>query len=96
MIRKLPAPADDQGRVETGAVQFGDDWPGLFIRGDNALRLQESILKVIKHIEATSQSKDFMVALAVDYLQYIAEEIENNVTLQFDRKATLKRKKAES
>lgn len=32
-IRKLPA-VDD--RVETGPVQFGDDWPGVFIRGDNA------------------------------------------------------------
>jgi hypothetical protein len=32
-IRKLPAQAE---RVETGAVQFGDDWPGVFIRGDNA------------------------------------------------------------
>lgn len=28
-------PATDQ-RVETGAVQFGDDWPGVFIRGDSA------------------------------------------------------------
>jgi hypothetical protein len=25
-------------RVETGLVQFGDDWPGVFIRGDNAMR----------------------------------------------------------
>lgn len=25
------------GRVETGPIQFGDDWPGVFIRGDNAL-----------------------------------------------------------
>ena len=24
-------------RVETGPVQFGGDWPGVFIRGDNAL-----------------------------------------------------------
>lgn len=32
-IRKLPA---QETRVETGPVQFGDDWPGLFIRGDNA------------------------------------------------------------
>lgn len=24
-------------RVETGVVQFGEDWPGVFIRGDNAL-----------------------------------------------------------
>lgn len=23
-------------RVETGVVQFGEDWPGVFIRGDNA------------------------------------------------------------
>jgi hypothetical protein len=33
-VRKLPAL--DQ-RIETGPVQFGDDWPGVFIRGDNAL-----------------------------------------------------------
>lgn len=26
-------------RVETGVLQFGDDWPGIFIRGDNALHL---------------------------------------------------------
>lgn len=24
-------------RVETGPTQFGDDWPGVFIRGDNAM-----------------------------------------------------------
>lgn len=23
-------------RVESGPIQFGDDWPGTFIRGDNA------------------------------------------------------------
>jgi hypothetical protein len=34
-LRKILQP--DGGRVETGAIQFGDDWPGLFIRGDNAL-----------------------------------------------------------
>lgn len=28
-------PAQDK-RVETGPIQFGDDWPGVFIRGDNA------------------------------------------------------------
>jgi len=25
------------GRPETGAMQFGKDWPGVFIRGDDAL-----------------------------------------------------------
>lgn len=32
-IRHLPG---QDNRVETGTVQFGDDWPGVFIRGDNA------------------------------------------------------------
>lgn len=31
---KLPNTTEE--RVETGPVQFGDDWPGVFIRGDNA------------------------------------------------------------
>jgi len=33
-------------RVETGAVQFGDDWPGLFVRGDNARALSLSIRRL--------------------------------------------------
>jgi hypothetical protein len=33
-IQSLPP---QEKRVETGVVQFGDDWPGVFIRGDNAL-----------------------------------------------------------
>lgn len=28
---------DEPKRVETGTLQFGDDWPGLFIRGDDAM-----------------------------------------------------------
>lgn len=32
-IRKLPG---SFLRVETGPIQFGDDCPGVFIRGDNA------------------------------------------------------------
>jgi hypothetical protein len=31
-IRKFPEQAE---RVETGPIQFGEDWPGTFIRGDN-------------------------------------------------------------
>lgn len=28
---------EPEPRAETGAMQFGDDWPGVFIRGDNAM-----------------------------------------------------------
>lgn len=33
-VRHIPK---QEERVETGPVQFGDDWPGIFIRGDNSL-----------------------------------------------------------
>lgn len=33
-VRKLPSV---EHRVESGPVQFGDDWPGVFIRGDDAI-----------------------------------------------------------
>jgi hypothetical protein len=26
-----------QVRVDSGPVQFGDDWPGVFVRGDDAM-----------------------------------------------------------
>jgi hypothetical protein len=35
-LTKVPA-LENGGRPETGPMQFGDDWPGVFIRGDNAL-----------------------------------------------------------
>lgn len=35
-IKKFP---EQEERVETGPVQFGDDWPGYFIRGDNVAAL---------------------------------------------------------
>lgn len=30
-------------RVETGPISFGDDWTGVFIRGDNALYYAECL-----------------------------------------------------
>ena len=37
MTSRLIALNDGDSRVETGVTQIGvDDWPGVFIRGDNA------------------------------------------------------------
>lgn len=35
-LTKVPT-LETGDRPETGPMQFGDDWPGVFIRGDNAL-----------------------------------------------------------
>jgi hypothetical protein len=71
----LPAP---QGlpRVETGAVQFGDDWPGLFLRGDNALALMIWIRSLC---ELLGQHPDANVADRLDRLRYYADLIDQNV-----------------
>jgi hypothetical protein len=36
MIDRTLINAINQTRPETGPMQFGSDWPGIFIRGDNA------------------------------------------------------------
>lgn len=63
MIRKLPA-LDE--RPETGPMQFGDDWPGVFIRGDNALFFAQAVEQAL-----TRTPKDAWAELAL--LKGIAE-----------------------
>jgi hypothetical protein len=41
-ITQIPFPGGS-GVVPTGAIQFQDDWPGLFLRGDMAASLLASI-----------------------------------------------------
>lgn len=38
-------------RVETGALQFNDDWPGVFIRGDNAMHYKIRLQHLIAMVE---------------------------------------------
>lgn len=35
-------------RPETGTMAFGDDWPGIFIRGDNAAYYGMTLLEFLK------------------------------------------------
>lgn len=34
-------------KAETGSMQFGDDWPGLFVRGDNAFGYMLALKTVV-------------------------------------------------
>ena len=40
-------------RVESGPIRFGEDWPGLFIRGDNAFALRMLIDDTLKVVPDT-------------------------------------------
>lgn len=43
-VRRFPA---EQVRVEGGPIMFGDDWPGLFIRGDEAMHYAFALRDVL-------------------------------------------------
>lgn len=52
ILRHLPSAGTE--RVETGPIAFGDDWPGVFIRGDNACGYAgfvESAMHALQHPE---------------------------------------------
>lgn len=63
-IQKLPAPTKTS-RVETGAVQFGDDWPGLFIRGDDAIMLAAAMRRVIAGMDKDHSAKVLLAEIFV-------------------------------
>lgn len=48
-VQMLPVPSN-MPRVETGPIQFGNDWRGLFIRGDNAAVLMLRIRQLAKRL----------------------------------------------
>jgi hypothetical protein len=62
-IRKLPA-LDE--RIETGPVQFGDDWPGVFIRGDNALWFAKCLEVALAELPGYTMTKSVLYGLASD------------------------------
>lgn len=57
-------------RAESGPMQFGDDWPGVFIRGDHALWLATKLEEIAHRLPADDE-KDvasllFLAALVGD------------------------------
>lgn len=64
-IRKLPAQAE---RVETGPTQFGEDWPGVFIRGDHAAYFATALEQVTRD---RGKDVDPLTWLAVESLHAI-------------------------
>lgn len=59
-IRQLPS-VDE--RVETGPVKFGEDWPGLHIRGDAAMYFSMALSRY-----KSKEEPDVLTRCAVGHL----------------------------
>jgi hypothetical protein len=71
----IHAKADGVSRVGSGPVQFGDDWPGLFLRGDHAIKVATCVRQLQKEITATTVADGW----ALKFLAELAALIESDV-----------------
>jgi NAD(P)H-hydrate epimerase len=77
-VRVVPVPPDEL-RVETGAIRFGDDRPGLFVRGDNAISLSMWIRLLADRL---SSHPDPDVADALRQLAGYADLVDEDVIVR--------------
>lgn len=64
-ITKVPGV---QERIETGPLQFGDDWPGVFIRGDNALADANMLEAALKYFPMTAETDTWIARRVIEGL----------------------------
>jgi hypothetical protein len=55
-VQHIEHPNRDERRIDTGPVKFGDDWCGVFIRGDNSLVLRGMLHDYRKLVVAEPES----------------------------------------
>lgn len=59
-------------RLETGPLKAGTDWPGFFLRGDEALGLRHSLKTFIDAYRGNTPD-EVALALAIRDLEYLYE-----------------------
>ena len=69
MIQKLP---EAPFRVDTGAVQFGADWPGVFFRGDNAAGISDRLRMIAQKTDGPYRT--YLLDLAKSFSACHVEE----------------------
>jgi hypothetical protein len=73
-LSEIPCPFDlreHAERVETGPVQFNDDWPGVFIRGDNAAYYAIHLNEAIKKVKDIYDPRSFISVSVLENLLHL-------------------------
>ncbi len=77
-ITQIPFPGGS-GATPTGAMQFQDDWPGLFLRGDAAISLHSNIIALEQKLAG---HPDPLIGVILLQMRHIAEVIERDVIVR--------------
>lgn len=78
-VRRLP---EVENRVETGAVQFGDDWPGLFVRGDDCFALALAWYTLLRYCPEVPRPWDITVKPLRALFETIADDVDCGDTVR--------------
>lgn len=66
-------------RVETGPIQFEDDWPGVFIRGDNAAGFSMSLSNMLEKYKKTDPKDRIDIARIEGLINVLRSSLFNNM-----------------
>jgi hypothetical protein len=69
---------NDEDRVETGATRFGDDWNGLFIRGDDCIML----MAILEKLRGDSVCRFLLDPWDDGHLKMLLDMIHDDVLLE--------------
>lgn len=69
------------GLTPSGAMQFENDWPGLFLRGDNAVTVSHAIRQLLEY-HGPKPPGALLSPLMV--LENVADVIDNDVIMKPD------------
>jgi len=72
-ITKIPI-VGSSGKCPTGAMEFELDWPGLWLRGDNALELYSELIEFKERVLLPKGIKRYPHSLEI-MLEIIAEDV---------------------
>lgn len=65
------------GRLETGVVQEPGDWPGVFIRGDDAFALSCQVYQALERLGPELETDTFILRIMRNNLKGLAELLES-------------------
>lgn len=81
-VQKIKIDLPENSRVETGVVQFNDDWPGIFIRGDNAIYFGYLLSNISKMLKDSKDPLTKIELLQLDSFKKFLQSCAVNSRLQ--------------
>lgn len=78
-------------RIETGVIQFDDDWPGVYIRGDDAFKYAFSIRNFVEYVSDGYKAIDpFALSVLLDLLKLLEQSNMQNENHRINQKIETK------